>query len=106
MKAKNEIERWLKDEKFMAFANKRAKEEFFNSENNYHDVVIFKQVFANVEVALFHFLLRFFHPSLERMKGVDLLIIDGLRYHLHPTHMCLEETLAAIAAVLPRRADC
>ena len=43
-------------------------------------------------------------PSLERMKGVDLLIIDGLRYHLHPTHMCLEETLAAIAAVRPRRA--
>ena len=37
MKAKNEIERWLKDEKFMAFANKRAKEEFFNSENNYID---------------------------------------------------------------------
>ena len=34
MKAKNEIERWLKDEKFMAFANKRAKEEFFNSENH------------------------------------------------------------------------
>ena len=33
MKAKNEIERWLKDEKFMAFANKRAKEEFFNTEN-------------------------------------------------------------------------
>jgi len=25
MKAKNEIERWLKDEKFMAFANKRGK---------------------------------------------------------------------------------
>ena len=39
MKAKNEIERWLKDEKFMAFANKRAKEEFFNSENNYIDAV-------------------------------------------------------------------
>lgn len=37
MKAKKEIERWLKDEKFMAFANKRAKEEFFNSENNYID---------------------------------------------------------------------
>ena len=29
MKAKNEIDRWLKDEKFIAFANKRAKEEFF-----------------------------------------------------------------------------
>ena len=37
MKAKNEINRWLKDEKFIAFANKRAKEEFFNSENNYID---------------------------------------------------------------------
>ena len=30
-------------------------------------------------------------PSLERMKGVDLLIIDGLRYHLRPTHMCLKD---------------
>ena len=38
MKAKNEIERWLKDEKFMAFANKRAKEEFFSiPKNNYID---------------------------------------------------------------------
>lgn len=35
-------------------------------------------------------------PSLERMKGVDLLIIDGLRYHLHPTHLCLKESLAAL----------
>ena len=43
-------------------------------------------------------------PSLERIKGVDLLIIDGLRYHLHPTHLCLKESLAAIAAIRPRRA--
>lgn len=42
--------------------------------------------------------------SLEAMKGVDLLIIDGLRYHLHPTHLCLEESLAAIAAIRPGRA--
>lgn len=42
--------------------------------------------------------------SLERMKGVDLLIIDGLRYHLHPTHMCLDETLAAIGNIQPRQA--
>ena len=42
--------------------------------------------------------------SLEAMKGVDLLIIDGLRYHLHPTHLCLKESLAAIAAIRPRRA--
>src|SRR5574344_259547 len=37
MNAKNEIERWLKDEKFMAFANKRAKEEVFNSDNIYRN---------------------------------------------------------------------
>lgn len=43
-------------------------------------------------------------PSLERMKGVDLLIIDGLRYHPAPHAHVLEETLAAIAAVRPRRA--
>ena len=36
MKAKNEIERWLKDEKFMAFANKRAKEEFFQFRKQLH----------------------------------------------------------------------
>lgn len=42
--------------------------------------------------------------SLERMKGVDLLIIDGLRYHQHPTHLCLEESLAAIEAIDPRQA--
>lgn len=42
--------------------------------------------------------------SLELMKGADLLVIDGLRYHLHPTHMCLDESLAAIRAVQPGQA--
>jgi len=42
--------------------------------------------------------------SLERMKGADLLIIDGLRYDLHPTHMCLDESLAAIRAIEPGQA--
>lgn len=42
--------------------------------------------------------------SLDKMKGVDLLIIDGLRYRLHPTHMCLKETLSAINAIQPHRA--
>ena len=27
-----------------------------------------------------------------------------MRYHLHPTHLCLEESLAAIAAIRPGRA--
>ena len=58
-------------------------------------------------------------PSLERMKGVGLLIINGVGFNMDPTdmwmeekmsdkagmaHMCLEDTLAAIAAVRPRRA--
>ncbi len=42
--------------------------------------------------------------SVELIKGVDLLIIDGLRYTEHPTHMTLEEALAAIEAVQPKRA--
>ena len=49
MKAKNEIERWLKDEKFMAFANKRAKEEFFNSENNYYIVPQYEEMAEGFE---------------------------------------------------------
>lgn len=42
--------------------------------------------------------------SLEQMRGVDLLIIDGLRYRQHSTHMCLEESLDAIAAIRPGKA--
>lgn len=42
--------------------------------------------------------------SLERMKGTDLLVVDGLRYRLHPTHFCLDEALAAIERIQPRQA--
>ena len=37
------------------------------------------------------------------LQGLDLLIIDALRYKRHPSHYSLEETLAVIAELKPRR---
>jgi phosphoribosyl 1,2-cyclic phosphate phosphodiesterase len=42
--------------------------------------------------------------SLERLRGLDLLILDALRFKPHPTHLHLEQSLAYIAEVKPRRA--
>ena len=42
--------------------------------------------------------------SLRMLERLDLLIIDALRYKPHPTHLHLEQTLAYIAEVRPRRA--
>jgi len=42
--------------------------------------------------------------SLERLRGLDLLIIDALRYKPHPTHLHVEQSLAYIAELKPRRA--
>jgi len=42
--------------------------------------------------------------SLEKLRGLDLLIIDALRYKPHPTHLHVEQSLAYIAELNPRRA--
>ncbi len=42
--------------------------------------------------------------SLDKMRGLDLLIIDALRYKPHPTHLHVEQTLAYIAELKPRHA--
>jgi phosphoribosyl 1,2-cyclic phosphate phosphodiesterase len=42
--------------------------------------------------------------SLERLRGLDLLILDALRFKPHPTHLHLAQSLAYIAEVQPRRA--
>jgi phosphoribosyl 1,2-cyclic phosphate phosphodiesterase len=42
--------------------------------------------------------------SLDQLRDLDLLIIDALGLKPHPTHLHLEQTLAYIAEVKPRRA--
>src|SRR5262249_58985666 len=42
--------------------------------------------------------------SLEKLRGLDLLIIDAVRYKPHPTHLSVEQSLAYIAELKPRRA--
>ncbi|MFB3891789.1 MAG: MBL fold metallo-hydrolase [Phycisphaerae bacterium] len=45
-------------------------------------------------------------PSASRplLEGLDVLVIDGLRYTPHPTHLNIPGALAAIAEIRPRRA--
>jgi phosphoribosyl 1,2-cyclic phosphate phosphodiesterase len=42
--------------------------------------------------------------SVERLFGLDILILDALRYTPHPTHFSVDEALDLIARVKPRRA--
>lgn len=42
--------------------------------------------------------------SKQHLRDLDVLILDALRYTPHPTHFSLEEALALIAEVKPRRA--
>ncbi|MCE9592410.1 MAG: MBL fold metallo-hydrolase [Planctomycetes bacterium] len=38
------------------------------------------------------------------LQDLDVLVIDALRYHPHPTHLTVEEALRQIALIQPRRA--
>jgi len=42
--------------------------------------------------------------SLRFLEGLDAWIIDALRYRRHPSHLCLDEALALIETMRPRRA--
>jgi phosphoribosyl 1,2-cyclic phosphate phosphodiesterase len=42
--------------------------------------------------------------AIERLQGLDILILDALRYTPHPTHFSVAEALAFIAEMRPRRA--
>ena len=42
--------------------------------------------------------------SLERLAGLDVLIVDALRRRRHPSHMHLDETLGFVERFGPRRA--
>ncbi|MEM6985625.1 MAG: MBL fold metallo-hydrolase [Pseudomonadota bacterium] len=41
--------------------------------------------------------------SREALTGLDVLVLDALRRHPHPSHLNLEESLALIEALRPRR---
>jgi phosphoribosyl 1,2-cyclic phosphate phosphodiesterase len=43
-------------------------------------------------------------PSLEALRGVEILVVDALRPAPHPTHFSIQEALAAVARVAPREA--
>jgi len=42
--------------------------------------------------------------SILLVGGLDLLVIDALRYRPHPTHFTISQALEAIARIAPRRA--
>jgi phosphoribosyl 1,2-cyclic phosphate phosphodiesterase len=42
--------------------------------------------------------------SMRYLEGLDLWVVDALRYDPHPSHFCLDETLAWIATLKPKRA--
>jgi phosphoribosyl 1,2-cyclic phosphate phosphodiesterase len=44
------------------------------------------------------------HESLTLLRDLDVWIIDALRYAPHPSHFSVDEALAWIARVKPRRA--
>jgi phosphoribosyl 1,2-cyclic phosphate phosphodiesterase len=44
------------------------------------------------------------NETLEALRGLDVLVIDGLRFKEHPTHLNVERSLAYIDELKPRRA--
>jgi phosphoribosyl 1,2-cyclic phosphate phosphodiesterase len=42
--------------------------------------------------------------SRDLLRGMDVMFLDGLRHRRHPTHFTVEEALAALRDLAPRRA--
>jgi phosphoribosyl 1,2-cyclic phosphate phosphodiesterase len=43
-------------------------------------------------------------PTVERLMGLDVLVIDALQYKRHPSHLSLGEALDWIGRVVPKKA--
>ena len=41
--------------------------------------------------------------SMEQLKGLDILFLDALRHHPHPTHSTVENSLKIVERLKPRR---
>ena len=41
---------------------------------------------------------------MAQLEGLDILILDALRHHPHPTHSTLENSLKIVEALKPKRA--
>ena len=39
--------------------------------------------------------------TIERLQGLDVLVLDALRYKEHPTHFNVEQALEIVAALKP-----
>ena len=44
------------------------------------------------------------HETCDKLRGLDLLVIDALRFKKHPTHMSLDEALEYIVRINPKKA--
>lgn len=42
--------------------------------------------------------------TIEKLRGLDILFLDALRYKPHPTHSTVEQSLRIVEAVKPKRA--
>jgi phosphoribosyl 1,2-cyclic phosphate phosphodiesterase len=42
--------------------------------------------------------------SMQRLRNLDVLFLDALRYNAHPTHQTIEQSLKMVAELNPRRA--
>lgn len=42
--------------------------------------------------------------AIQTLKGVDVMILDCLRYREHPAHLCVEESLAYLEQIAPAQA--
>ncbi|MCB8820774.1 MBL fold metallo-hydrolase [Microvirga rosea] len=76
------------------------------------EAVPFKMIHGDIDALGFRFGSIAYAPdvssmpeaSVDHLRGLDVLILDALRYAPHPTHFSVAEALALIERVRPKRA--